>query len=66
MDLKTEAEKEKITNENLYNRQMELLRTFLEHGAISQAQFDKSYHDLTVKMYPDKIHESEENGHAYE
>lgn len=30
--------------------QMELLKTFLEKGAISQAQYDKSAHDLTEKM----------------
>lgn len=40
----------KPTNEELYHKQMELLKTFLEHGAISQAQYDKSSHDLTEKM----------------
>ena len=50
MELKSEPEKKKNTNEDLYNRQMELLRTFLEHGAISQAQYDKSAGDLTAKM----------------
>ena len=34
----------------LYRRQVHLLQTFLEHGAISQAQYEKSYHDLTEKM----------------
>lgn len=34
----------------LYERQKELLDTFLEHRAISKAQYDKSLHDLTVKM----------------
>lgn len=34
----------------LYLRQVELLNTFLAHHAISQAQYDKSIHDLTVKM----------------
>ena len=34
----------------LYLKQVRLLDTFLEHGAISQAQHDKSLHDLTVKM----------------
>ena len=34
----------------LYIRQTNLLDTFLEHGAISKAQYDKSLHDLTVKM----------------
>ena len=35
---------------NLYLRQKQLLDTFLEHGAISQAQYDKSLGDLTEKM----------------
>ena len=35
---------------DLYLRQKELLDTFLEHGAISQAQYDKSLGDLTEKM----------------
>ena len=34
----------------LYFRQKELLDTFLENGAISRAQYDKSLGDLTVKM----------------
>ena len=39
----------------LYDRQVALLDTFLEHRAISQEQHDKSLHDLTVKMgYEDK------------
>lgn len=35
---------------DLYLRQKELLDTFLEHGAISRAQYEKSLGDLTVKM----------------
>ena len=35
---------------DLYLRQKKLLDTFLEHGAISPAQYDKSLGDLTVKM----------------
>ena len=35
---------------DLYLRQKELLDMFLEHGAISRAQYDKSLGDLTVKM----------------
>lgn len=46
-ELQTEP---KHTNDELYEKQMELLKTFLEHGAISQAQYDKSSHDLTVKI----------------
>ena len=34
----------------LYERQVELLNTFLASGAISRAQYDKSYGDLTAKM----------------
>ena len=34
----------------LYDRQLATLKTFLEHGAITQAQHDKSLHDLTEKM----------------
>ena len=34
----------------LYDRQVALLETFLEHGAITQAQYDVSLHDLSVKM----------------
>lgn len=34
----------------LYLRQKQLLDTFLAHGAISKAQYDKSFGDLTVKM----------------
>ena len=34
----------------LYLRQKELLNTFLEHGAISRAKYDKSLGDLIVKM----------------
>ena len=34
----------------LYLDQKKTLETFLEHGAISKAQFDKSLGDLTEKM----------------
>ena len=34
----------------LYLQQKRLLDTFLEHGAISRAQYDKSLGDLTEKM----------------
>ena len=34
----------------LYLKQKKLLETFLEHGAITKAQFDKSLGDLTEKM----------------
>ena len=35
---------------DLYERQVETLKLFLERGAISQEQYDKSYGDLTEKM----------------
>lgn len=37
-------------NRRLFHQQVELLKTFLEHHAISQEQYNKSYHDLVVKM----------------
>lgn len=37
-------------NRALYMKQKQTLDLFLERGAISQAQHDKSLHDLTVKM----------------
>ncbi len=40
---------------DLYLRQKQLLDTFLEHGAISRAQYDKSLGDLTVKMCMENI-----------
>lgn len=42
----TEAEKK----QDLFLRQKQLLDTFLAHGAISQAQYDKSFGDLVTKM----------------
>lgn len=37
-------------NHQLYLKQKQMLDMFLEHGAISQAQHDKSLRDLTEKM----------------
>ena len=37
----------------LYLQQKELLDTFLAHGTITKAQYDKSLHDLTEKMGED-------------
>ena len=37
-------------NRQLFLRQKETLDMFLERGAISQAQHDKSLHDLIEKM----------------
>lgn len=42
----SEAEKKR----QLYLRQRETLNQFLEHGAISKEQYDKSLGDLTIKM----------------
>ena len=54
MDTTTQAVWKNLTPEEkrsaLYDRQVALLATFLEHGAIKQEQYDKSLHDLTVKM----------------
>lgn len=35
---------------DLYLRQVKLLKTFRSHNAISQAQYDRSFRDLTEKM----------------
>ena len=40
----------KEKNHQLFLREKALLAEFLEHGAISQAQHDKSLHDLIEKM----------------
>ena len=56
------SENEKFSAElkriELYKTQKKTLDTFLEHGAITKAQYDKSLGDLTVKMgmeeYKDK------------
>lgn len=37
-------------NHRLFLRQKALLDGFLEHGAITKAQHDRSLHDLTEKM----------------
>lgn len=37
-------------NRSLFLRQKKTLEMFLERGAISQAQHDKSLHDLIEKM----------------
>ncbi len=42
----THEEKNRI----LYQKQKELLAAFLEKGAISREQYEKSLHDLTEKM----------------
>ena len=37
-------------NQELYMKQKELLNMFLERGAITKSQYDKSITDLTEKM----------------
>ena len=37
-------------NHQLFLQQKELLDTFLQHGAITKKQHDKSLHDLIEKM----------------
>jgi len=37
-------------NHLLFVRQKHMLEEFLERGAISKAQYEKSLHDLTEKM----------------
>ena len=41
-------------NRQLFLRQKKTLDMFLERGAISQAQYDKSFHDLIEKMGMEK------------
>ena len=41
-----------LEKKTLYERQMKLLQTFLDHGAITRAQFLKSSGDLKAKMFP--------------
>ena len=49
-------------NQALFERQKHTLEEFLEHGAISKQQYEKSLHDLTEKMgtkeYLDIVDES--------
>ena len=37
-------------NRRLFQRQKALLKTFLERGALSKEQYEKSLRDLTEKM----------------
>lgn len=50
MDHTGEAPAPEEQKRALYERQKILLDTFLGRGAITRAQYDKSLHDLTVKM----------------
>ena len=42
-------------NKALYERQKQMLSEFLEKGAISRLQYEKSLHDLTEKMGIEKL-----------
>lgn len=44
-----------LTNEDLYHSQMAMLKSFLEHGAISKEQYDHSSKVLTEKIPHGKV-----------
>ncbi len=48
-----------MTKKELYEKQMELLNMFLERGAITREQYEKSSKDLKEKMGFGKIDEKE-------
>ena len=50
MDENTASEAHERKQKELFRNQKQLLNTFLEHGAISRAQYDKSLGDLILKM----------------
>ena len=50
----------------LFLRQKETLDTFLENGAITQAQYNKSYGDLVVKMGMEEVAKEMEEKNAPE
>ena len=53
-------------NIDLFLRQKDTLDKFLERGAISQAQYDKSYGDLVVKMGMEEVAKrSNSHGEGY-
>ena len=52
LDLKEESEKKgPLTNEDLYRRQMAMLKGCLERGAISREQYTVSASGLKQKMH---------------
>ena len=57
MQTQSEAEDKK---KQLFLNQKQLLDTFLEHGVISQAQYDKSLGDLIAKMGIEEENDVEE------
>ena len=54
MSIQVEKQWENMTHEEkqawLFRQQKETLNCFLEHGAISKDQYNKSLHDLKEKM----------------
>ncbi len=59
MELPTETLSPEEKKRRLYLDQKRLLDTFLAHGAISPAQYQKSLGDLTVKMGMADVRDSE-------
>ncbi len=49
MDIELKPEP-KHTNEELYHKQVEMLKAFRKRNAISQSEYEKCYRDLTEKM----------------
>ncbi|KAF5069996.1 hypothetical protein DSECCO2_227190 [anaerobic digester metagenome] len=45
------AEHRPLTNRDLFEKQMAMLKVFLDHGAISQEQYDVSANGLIEKMH---------------
>ena len=48
--MEPEGNIEKMTNKDLYEKQIKILKTFLQTGAISEAQYRKSADALKEKM----------------
>lgn len=53
--MSVEPEEKGGTKLDLFKRQIKLLDTFLSHGAISRAQYDKSRGDLERLMFPEGV-----------
>jgi len=61
--MEEENRQKRLTNKYLYERQMNMLKTLREHGAISEQQYLFSTEELTRKMKPAirDLTEGEEN-----
>jgi hypothetical protein len=55
-------EEKRSEKQLLFERQKQLLDTFLEHGAISKAQYNKSLGDLKEKMGIESISSDQRGG----